>query len=75
MNAEEYIQSIVLKKTTKERCKSPSMYVIERLEMHRDTKPPSNQVINRTMAPKININEESDLEEETLMVKELEQII
>ncbi|TBU13663.1 hypothetical protein CWI38_0368p0030 [Hamiltosporidium tvaerminnensis] len=85
MNVEAYIQSIVLKKTVEtiffvrqkgleseqngtESWEKTSMGVIMRTEMHKEPTPPLKQA--RTDE---NINEELDLEEETTVVKKVEE--
>ncbi|TBU01015.1 hypothetical protein CWI36_1464p0010, partial [Hamiltosporidium magnivora] len=75
MNVEAYIQSIVLKKTR------ASMGVIMRAEMHEEPTPPLKEGkreedgATTLEEPTNNINKESDLKEETKMVKEVEENI
>ncbi|TBU19999.1 hypothetical protein CWI38_0156p0030 [Hamiltosporidium tvaerminnensis] len=51
----------------------PPIYVIMRAKMQEEPKSPLNQAIREKMEPTININEESDLEEETTVVKLVEE--
>ncbi|TBU07360.1 hypothetical protein CWI36_0286p0010, partial [Hamiltosporidium magnivora] len=81
MNVEAYIQSIVLKKTVetisfdRRRGLEASMGVIMRAERHEEPTSPL-KLAKREEDGKINnINEESDLEEETILVKEVEENI
>ncbi|TBU05849.1 hypothetical protein CWI36_0566p0010 [Hamiltosporidium magnivora] len=87
MNVEAYIQSIVLKKTVETISFRASMGVIMRSEMHEEPIPPLKESKTEEDAPLIsqggtnleeptnNINKESDLEEETKVIKEVEENI
>ncbi|TBU03512.1 hypothetical protein CWI36_0912p0010 [Hamiltosporidium magnivora] len=81
MNVAAYIQSIVLKKTVETISFRASMYVIMRSEMHEEptedgVKKRKNIILliseegTALMKPTNSINEESDWEEETEVIKE-----
>ncbi|TBU08326.1 hypothetical protein CWI36_0153p0040 [Hamiltosporidium magnivora] len=67
MCAEAYIQSIVLKKTR------ASMCVIMRAEMHEEPTPSLKEEKREEDGTTNNINEESDFEKETTVVKEVQE--